>query len=216
MIDSGANWVAMGRIKGAFGVRGEARVAPCFLPVARILPDTAPMRELSSDWLLTQTRWELGKAAPPEVQVTVRSGRRHGDDLLVTLENWEVREQIQTLAGMAIWLPVDQLPDPGAGRHYWFRLLGCRVVAMPDPEMEASDGSATCPPEEAGPGLPNAGAGLEREIGVVSELLGTGSNDVLVVTQPDGEERLLPVIRDVILAVDEAGKTIRVRLMPGL
>ncbi|MBF0418207.1 MAG: hypothetical protein HQL86_08165, partial [Magnetococcales bacterium] len=101
MIDSGERWVALGRIKGAFGVRGEARVSPCFLPIARILPDHEPVQELPADWLFTQLRWGLGKNAPPTLSVTLRSGRRHGDDLLVTLEGWELREKIQTLAGMS-------------------------------------------------------------------------------------------------------------------
>ncbi|MBF0260836.1 MAG: ribosome maturation factor RimM [Magnetococcales bacterium] len=207
MIDSGARWVALGRIKGAFGVRGEARVMPYSLPVTRILPDDAPTRELPIDWLLTRPRWALGKASPPELEVTVRSGRRHGDELLVTLEGWAIRETIQTLAGTTVWVPEDQLPDPGQGRHYGYRLLGCRVVAIPEAVTEPSEDAGSSPPDGSVP---------RQEIGVVSELLGTGSNDVLVVTQPDGEERLLPMIRDVILAVDEAGRTIQVRLMPGL
>ncbi|MEO5344976.1 MAG: ribosome maturation factor RimM [Magnetococcus sp. YQC-9] len=204
MTNANTRWVALGWIKGAFGVRGEVRVIPSQLPIARILPDEAPESELPVDWLLKQPEWGLGKQSPPTLSVTVRSGRLHQDDLLVTFDGWEVRERIQSLAGQTIWLPEGKLPDPGVDRHYWFRLIGCRVFALPEgalPGMEQ-------PVESVGEGW--------QEIGVVSDLLATGSNDVLVVLQADGEERLLPVIRDVILAVDEAQHTIRVRLMPGL
>ncbi len=53
-------------------------------------------------------------------------------------------------------------------------------------------------------------------LGVVTTILETGSNDVLVVQSPTGKEILLPVIDEVILRIDLAGGTIRVHLLPGL
>ena len=41
-----------------------------------------------------------------------------------------------------------------------------------------------------------------QKLGVLTEILETGANDVYVVQPPEGEEILLPVIEDVILNVD--------------
>ena len=48
-------------------------------------------------------------------------------------------------------------------------------------------------------------------MGVLTEVLETGANDVYVVTDENGKEVLLPAIREVILGVDLAAKTMRVR-----
>ena len=53
-------------------------------------------------------------------------------------------------------------------------------------------------------------------LGVVTEVLVTGANDVLVVKGPKYGEVLIPVIDDCILEIDEDRTTIHVRLLPGL
>ncbi|MBF0189659.1 MAG: 16S rRNA processing protein RimM [Magnetococcales bacterium] len=194
------HWVALGRLKGAFGVRGEVRVLPLTHPIARILPDPGPEEGVDSLWLTEQPVWWLGSKSPPEHEVTLLSGRRHGEELLVRLQGIENREQIQGMAGLKLWLPETCLPDLGSNRHYWFRLIGMRVMVLADEEP-----SADAPLSES-----------TWEMGVVDSLMATGSNDVLVVREPSGEDRLLPFIRDTILEVNERNQTILVRLMPGL
>ena len=54
------------------------------------------------------------------------------------------------------------------------------------------------------------------EIGVVKEVIETGANDVLVVTRTAGGEVLIPMIRDVVKALDLPGKLITIEPMPGL
>ncbi|MBF0270579.1 MAG: 16S rRNA processing protein RimM [Magnetococcales bacterium] len=200
MSNEATPWVVLGRLKGAFGVRGEIRVVPVSHPIARILPDPGPEADMDGDWLTRQPLWWLGSHSPPQHEVTLLSGRRHGDELLVRLQGLENREQIQGLAGLKVWLPESSLPNLGANRHYWFRLIGMRVLVAPD---------ETVSPENAPPDT-------TWEMGVVDSLMATGSNDVLVVREPSGEDRLLPFIQDTILRVNEPEKTILVRLMPGL
>ncbi|MEN9616023.1 MAG: Ribosome maturation factor RimM, partial [Chloroflexota bacterium] len=53
------------------------------------------------------------------------------------------------------------------------------------------------------------------EIGRLTEVIQTGSNDVYVVNGPKGEI-LLPVIPDVIKNVDLDGRSMTVHLLPGL
>jgi 16S rRNA processing protein RimM len=53
-------------------------------------------------------------------------------------------------------------------------------------------------------------------LGVLTEILETGANDVYVVTAVGGNEILLPVIPGVVLDVDLPAKTMRVHLPAGL
>ncbi len=64
------------------------------------------------------------------------------------------------------------------------------------------------------------GAQVETEdgkaLGILSEVLTTGANDVYVVKQPSGKEILLPVIADCVKEIDTENKRVAVHLMPGL
>lgn len=53
-------------------------------------------------------------------------------------------------------------------------------------------------------------------LGEISDVLQTGANDVYVIKTPEGEEILLPAIKDCVKAVDIEGKTMEVHLLPGL
>ncbi|MBF0341796.1 MAG: 16S rRNA processing protein RimM [Magnetococcales bacterium] len=193
MIAEVTRWVAVGRLKGAFGVRGEVRITPLPIPVACILPDPNPQRFLTDDWLMAQGAWWLGKESPAEPAVQAMDTRRHGDEILTRLKGIENREALQAMAGTRIWIPENALPELPGNHHYWFRLTGMQVLA------ETAEDPGTFEP-----------------LGVLDTLLATGSNDVLVVLDATGEERLLPFIRDTILKVDEQNHLLHVRLMPGL
>ena len=53
-------------------------------------------------------------------------------------------------------------------------------------------------------------------LGVPTELMETGANDVYVVETEDGKELLLPAIRDCILDVDLETEVMTVHILPGL
>lgn len=53
-------------------------------------------------------------------------------------------------------------------------------------------------------------------LGEISDVLQTGANDVYVIKTPEGEEILLPAIKDCVKEVDIEGKTMEVHLLPGL
>jgi 16S rRNA processing protein RimM len=55
-----------------------------------------------------------------------------------------------------------------------------------------------------------------ESLGHLSGLLETGANDVYVITTPEGDEILLPVIPDVIKKVDVPGGVMIVHLLEGL
>ncbi len=55
-----------------------------------------------------------------------------------------------------------------------------------------------------------------EELGVLTDVLSTGANDVYVVTTKEKKEILLPSIKECIIDVDVENKKILVHLMPGL
>lgn len=54
------------------------------------------------------------------------------------------------------------------------------------------------------------------ELGILAEVLQTGANDVYVVKTPEGQEILLPYIKECILNIDIENKIITAHIMEGL
>jgi 16S rRNA processing protein RimM len=107
------------------------------------------------------------------------SGRPQGPGLVAQLGDISDRDQARSLIGAQIAIPREQLPPAGPGEFYWADLEGCKVINR--------DGD---------------------DLGVVSHMLETGANDVMVVS--NGEERLIPYVGDFIDEVDLEAKVIRV------
>lgn len=119
-------------------------------------------------------------------QYSVQRVREAGERLLLRLAGISSRETAQSFVGVDLFAPREGLPPPADGEFYWFDLEGLRVYT------------------------------LEGEyLGRVVEFFPTGSNEVLVVREGE-RELLLPFIRDVIAAVDEARGCIHIRMIPGL
>lgn len=112
--------------------------------------------------------------------------RRAGERLLIRLDGVTSVEMAQALAGLEGYVKRGALPPPPEGDFYWFDLEGLTVYT------EAGD-----------------------YLGRIEEFFPTGSNAVLVVRKGT-QETLLPFIKDVILAIDEAQGTLRIRALPGL
>ena len=55
-----------------------------------------------------------------------------------------------------------------------------------------------------------------NKIGVLQDVMTSAANDVYVVEKNDGNELLIPAIRDCILETDLEKKIIKVHLLPGL
>ncbi|MBF0160167.1 MAG: 16S rRNA processing protein RimM [Magnetococcales bacterium] len=140
------------------------------------------------DRLLNADCWHIGTAEQDRVPVKLVSGRMQGAGLIVSVEGVVNRNQAEALVGQSLWLPRSQLPElTDEDEFYWCDLIGCQVQT-----------------EE---GLP---------LGRVVEMMATGANDVLVVHNEEGVERLLPMTAEVVRQVDLDGRVLRVWLMPGL
>ena len=113
---------------------------------------------------------------------TVAESRPHGKSLVVRLDGIGDRDAAAPLVGAKVCVRRDQFPAAEPGEYYWADLVGLRVVTR---------------------------AG--EELGRVDHLMETGANDVLVVIDTTGRERLIPFLRETVVhAVDLVAGVIEV------
>jgi 16S rRNA processing protein RimM len=116
----------------------------------------------------------------------VLAARPHKHFVLLQLEGVATATDAEALIGCRVAAPRAALPAAGPASVYHVDLLGCAVRTT-------------------------AGVAL----GTVCEVLVTGSNDVCVV-RGTGREYLIPLVTDVIAALDTAARSITVHPLPGL
>lgn len=112
--------------------------------------------------------------------------RAHQDLMLISFNGIDTREAVETLTNLGIFLASRDLPALPAGKYYHHQLIGLKVWQV------------------------------EEYLGIISEILETGANDVYVIRQPDGGELLIPAIESVIREVDLVQGRMEVSLLEGL
>src|SRR5271157_6319694 len=115
--------------------------------------------------------------------MTIASTRNHSEGLLIKLNGVDTPEDAARYRNQLVYVTAADRPPLPKGQFYVHELIGFDVV---DED--------------------------QRPIGVLSEIMQTGANDVYVVTRPDASELLLPVISSVVLNIDADHRLIRVRL----
>lgn len=109
--------VEVGRIAGAWGVKGALRVQP---------HSGSPQALLSCrHWFLRPVDGAGTVAVPPWLRIT--SARAHGDAIVAGAEGIDDRDAAQALRGARVFVSRASFPKPGAGEYYWVDLIGCRV-----------------------------------------------------------------------------------------
>lgn len=117
----------------------------------------------------------------------LESWKHHNHELIAKLKNVNDRETAQSLANVEIGVDLSVFPQLEEGDYYWHDLIGCNVVNLEGYVM-----------------------------GTVTEMMETGSNDVLVVRANSKDafgkqERLIPFLYEqVVKRVDLATKVIEV------
>jgi 16S rRNA processing protein RimM len=122
-----------------------------------------------------------------QTPVTVQTSRLHKNMFILQFDQFSNINDVEKFKGSLLKIEAKEQQPLEEGEYYYHEIIGCKVVT-----------------EEG------------QELGLVSEVLTPGANDVWVVSLPKGKQLLLPVIDDVILHVDIALKTIRIHLMEGL
>lgn len=104
----------------------------------------------------------------------------------VVLDTIDDVDAAQALKGCPVIAAIADLPPLGEGEFYYFQLIGAEVML--------TDG---------------------RRLGTIAEVFSTGANDVWTVR--DGErEVLVPVIADVVKAMDLDARRVTIEPLPGL
>lgn len=119
--------------------------------------------------------------------VTITATRHHNKGLIVRLEGYSSREEVEHLRNQGLYVRADDRPPLPEGEYYVHEIIGMQVVT-----------------DEG------------EELGVVAEMIETGANNVYVVRPEEGPDVLLPDIEEVVLEVDVKNKRMRVHLIEGL
>ncbi len=99
--------------------------------------------------------------------------RAHGNGLVARIEGIDDRNVAAGWRGTAVGVEAAALPAPAEDEYYWRDLQGLQVVN-----------------------------GSDDDLGRVDRLFSTPAHDVLAVTDDVGE-RLIPFVREVVVAVDQ-------------
>ncbi|OAS15030.1 ribosome maturation factor RimM [Paenibacillus oryzisoli] len=122
-----------------------------------------------------------------QTPVTVKTSRLHKNVFIVLFSQFSNINDVEKFKGSLLKIEAKDQQPLEEGEYYYHEIIGCKVVTED-----------------------------EQELGLISEILTPGANDVWVVSLPKGKQLLLPVIDEVILKVDIPNKTIRIHLMEGL
>lgn len=115
------------------------------------------------------------------------SARPHGTSLLVSFRGTDSPEMAGRWRNTWVYVTAADRPPLPDGKVYQYQIIGLRVVT-----------------DEG------------RELGLLTEIIETGANNVYVVKAEDGKEILLPAIPDVILGIDLPNGEVKVHLLEGL
>jgi 16S rRNA processing protein RimM len=107
-----ADLVELGAVRGAYGVKGWARIQP-------FDAEAAVLRQAERWWLQDKGRI---------VSVDVTDLRRHSGLLLVKWQGWETPEAVDAVRGAAVSVPRSEFPTLPAGEYYWSDLIGAQVI----------------------------------------------------------------------------------------
>lgn len=105
--------VLVGRILGAFGVRGEVKLQSF----------TEPQRAV-----LGYQPWTLRESHGRERVLSGARGRETAKGIVAVLPGVEDRDAAEALRGTELWVPRGVLPPPAPGEYYWVDLEGLRVA----------------------------------------------------------------------------------------
>ena len=107
--------VVLGRLAGAYGVRGWLRVSSYTDPPEGILDyDPVALSRRNDRW--SQARFDAGHC--------------HGDGLVAHLVGCDDRDRAAALSGASVAIDAAQLPSLPAGEYYWNELVGLAVWSV--------------------------------------------------------------------------------------
>lgn len=112
-MDNRTRRILLGRVHGAFGVRGEVKLESFTDPLTAIF---------------RYQPWVLRDVQGRERALADARGRETAKGLVATFPDIDDRDAAEALRGSEVWVDRAQLPPPKPGEYYWVDLEGLRVV----------------------------------------------------------------------------------------
>lgn len=152
----------LGKITTAFGIKGWVKVHSYTDPMTNLL-------EYPTWHIFVDGQWKEFK---------VLQGKPQGKGLVASLNGINDRDLALALSQSEIGVPEAQLPELEEDEHYWFQLIGLKVVNTEDVLL-----------------------------GQVKELYDSGGGNEVLAIQPcegsvDKQQRLMPFVEQYVLEVD--------------
>lgn len=117
---------------------------------------------------------------------TIESSRVHRHLTIVSFREVKRREEAQELVGCQVYVTEESLPPLPPDEFYWYQLKGLRVQTVEG-----------------------------HDLGILEEIIPTGSNDVFVVRQ-GRREVLIPATDEVVVQIEPQRKVMTIRPLEGL
>ena len=119
-------------------------------------------------------------------ELVVNSLRWKNDLLLIGFAGFDNPEEVSKLTNLEVFSRIQDLPKLPKGQFYHHQLIGLKVWQG------------------------------DEYLGLLTEIMETGANDVYVIKDDEGEELLIPAIPDVIKTIDLELGNMQVELLEGL
>ena len=125
---------------------------------------------------------------PEHTRYPIKSVRPYkGEMVVLKLDGIDDANTAETLRNLDLQIPESKLAALPPDSYYQHDILGLRVITM--------DG---------------------QNVGHITDIIVTGSNDVYSIKAPDGKQVLIPAIKDVIKQIDLVSRTMYIDPLPGL
>ena len=114
--------IQLGRINGAYGVKGWVKV----------FSQTRPMEDI-----LKYRQWQLEMRPGSGIRTTVQvlAGRRQGKGIVAQISGCSNRDQAAAMRGISISVDAGELESLDEGEYYWRDLIGLTVSNQQDVEL---------------------------------------------------------------------------------
>lgn len=163
-----SNIVNVGKLCGVYGIKGWVKVKSFTQP---------PENLFQYDALYLKTRHGVKPVKFVKVE-------RNAKGFVASIEGVSDRTAAELIGNVDIAADKCEFPELQAGDYYWHQLIGLTVFT----QFDDADTEETS----------QEGGELGRNLGVVSNLMETGANDVLVIdssdTSIDSQQRLVPYV----------------------
>ncbi|WAA13623.1 ribosome maturation factor RimM [Fervidibacillus halotolerans] len=123
----------------------------------------------------------------PPIELEVNSWRKHKNFDLLTFTGYHSINDVEPLKGGILKVSEKELSPLSDGEYYFHEIIGCKVMTTDNQHM-----------------------------GVITNILTPGANDVWVVKGEDGKEYYIPYIGEVVKEINVEDQVVRIEPMEGL